>query len=363
MLDRRKETALSAALVMRAHRRRRQRAGRSCAELVVRWPGERSDWRYIVREALGLLSALPLTLRGERGRRRSRPRRSSPDCAADAGSRSLPRTRRLTTSIARRRMPTTPRRRSSTPTSAGRRRRRRCSCRLSWTGARGRAWLAPVGCDRGPSCSLVVLAASSSRPIACSSAGPSGRRALPLSVHIPEGSSVEHIGDILDRAGVVGNGRRWALNVRLHGDGSGLRAGRYTTLRTNERYSVILSTLRAGPTAVPTVKSDHPRGLRARATSRSTTRPSAGISPKAYRAAVRRARPPAGYRATGNERLVMEGFLFPATYTLTKPVSWRRNWAQTAAHRLPSERSPARSISASRRRRTSRATTCSSSPR
>ena len=63
---------------------------------------------------------------------------------------------------------------------------------------------------------------------------------------IPEGSSVEHIGDILDSAGVVGNGRRWALDVRLHGDGGDLRAGTYT-LHQNERYDVILSTLSAGP--------------------------------------------------------------------------------------------------------------------
>jgi UPF0755 protein len=49
--------------------------------------------------------------------------------------------------------------------------------------------------------------------------------------------------------------------------------------------------------------------------------PRAGISPKSYRAAVRAAKPPAGYRATGKERLGMEGFLFPATYTLSKPVS------------------------------------------
>src|SRR4029077_194055 len=75
--------------------------------------------------------------------------------------------------------------------------------------------------------------------------GPSGPPGAPVSVTIPEGSSLEHIGDILDRAGVVGNGRRWALNVRLHGDGGDLRAGTYT-LREHERYGIILSTLRAG---------------------------------------------------------------------------------------------------------------------
>ena len=61
--------------------------------------------------------------------------------------------------------------------------------------------------------------------------GPSGPPGAPVQVRIPEGSSVEHIGDILDSAGVVGNGRRWALDVRLHGDGGGLRAGTYTLRR------------------------------------------------------------------------------------------------------------------------------------
>ena len=152
--------------------------------------------------------------------------------------------------------------------------------------------------------------------------GPSGPPGAPVEVRIPEGASVEHIGDILDAAGVVGNGRRWALDVRLHGDGGGLRAGTYT-LRGNERYGIILSTLKAGPTVAPTVSLTIPEGLAVRDIAKDAA-PRAGISPKAYRAAVRAAKPPAGYRATGNERLGMEGFLFPATYTLTKPVSATR---------------------------------------
>jgi UPF0755 protein len=152
--------------------------------------------------------------------------------------------------------------------------------------------------------------------------GPSGPPGAAVVVRIPEGSSVEGIGDILDRAGVVGNGRVWALHVRLHGDGGGLRAGTYT-LRRNERYGTILSALHAGPAAAPTVRLTIPEGRAIRDIAREDA-PRAGISPSAYRAAVRAARPPAGYRATGNERLGMEGFLFPATYTLTKPVAASR---------------------------------------
>ena len=152
--------------------------------------------------------------------------------------------------------------------------------------------------------------------------GPSGPPGAAVTVKIPEGASVEHIGDILDRAGVVSNGRVWALNVRLHGDGGDLRAGTYT-LHENEHYGVILSTLKAGPAAVPTVRLTIPEGhaLRDIATEDA---PRAGISPAAYRRAARSARPPAGYRATGKEKLTIEGFLFPATYTLTKPVSATR---------------------------------------
>jgi UPF0755 protein len=46
-----------------------------------------------------------------------------------------------------------------------------------------------------------------------------------------------------------------------------------------------------------------------------------GIPRRKYRAALNAAHPPAGYRATGHERLGMEGFLFPATYELVRPPS------------------------------------------
>jgi UPF0755 protein len=149
--------------------------------------------------------------------------------------------------------------------------------------------------------------------------GPSGPPGVPVSVTIPEGASVEHIGDILDTAGVVGNGRRWALNVRLHGDGGGLRAGTYT-LRQNERYGIILTTLKAGPTAAPTVRLTIPEGHALRDIA-SDDAPRAGISPAAYRRAAHAAKLPAGFRATGKEKLTVEGFLFPATYQLARPVS------------------------------------------
>ena len=134
---------------------------------------------------------------------------------------------------------------------------------------------------------------------------------------------MEHIGDILDSAGVVGNGRRWALDVRLHGDGGDLRAGTYTLQAERAlRHHPLDAAGRPGR-CCRRCGSTIPEGHALRDIARDDA-PRAGISPAAYRRAARRAHPPAGYRATGKERLTIEGFLFPATYTLTKPVSATR---------------------------------------
>jgi UPF0755 protein len=75
------------------------------------------------------------------------------------------------------------------------------------------------------------------------------------------------------------------------------------------------------PKPIATVKLVVPEGFAIRDIARRV--PTIGISRTTYRAAVAAAHPPAGYRATGKERLGMEGFLFPATYELAKPVSAR----------------------------------------
>jgi UPF0755 protein len=72
---------------------------------------------------------------------------------------------------------------------------------------------------------------------------------------------------------------------------------------------------------VATVKLLIPEGFAIRDIARRV--PTIGISRATYRAAVAAAHPPAGYKATGHERLGMEGFLFPATYELVKPASAR----------------------------------------
>jgi uncharacterized YceG family protein len=80
------------------------------------------------------------------------------------------------------------------------------------------------------------------------------------------------------------------------------------------------------PTRAETVKLVIPEGFAIRDIAERV--PTIGISPKTYRRAVAAAKPPAGYKATGKERLTMEGFLFPATYELAKPVSARLLVAQ-----------------------------------
>jgi uncharacterized YceG family protein len=144
--------------------------------------------------------------------------------------------------------------------------------------------------------------------------GSGGDPGAAVEVTIPDGSSVDAIGDILDRAGVVGNGSGWAIKVRLKGDGDAFKPGTYT-LRENENYEIIVASLTAGPPPPEMVRVTVPEGYANRDIARDVA-PEAGISPKQYRAAVARASPPPGYRATGDEKLTMEGFMFPATYEL-----------------------------------------------
>jgi uncharacterized YceG family protein len=73
------------------------------------------------------------------------------------------------------------------------------------------------------------------------------------------------------------------------------------------------------PVHVRTVKLLVPEGYALRDIARKV--PTIGLSRTSYRAAVKAAHPPAGFRATGKETLGMEGFLFPATYELVRPVS------------------------------------------
>ncbi len=98
------------------------------------------------------------------------------------------------------------------------------------------------------------------------------------------------------------------------------------------------------PTPVRTVKLLVPEGYAIRDIVAKV--PTIGLSKKSYRAAVAAAHPPAGYRATGKEKLGMEGFLFPATYDLVRPVS---GTVLVAEQLHAFQREPPASTSATRR--------------
>ena len=139
-----------------------------------------------------------------------------------------------------------------------------------------------------------------------------------VAVTIPANSSSSDIANILDDAGVVGSSTRFQAELLLHGDGDSFRPGSYR-LRKNEDYDLLVAALERGPAPPPLARLTIPEGLTLREMA-SDYAPDIGISEKAYRAAVRASKPPSGYRATGNQRLGMEGFLFPATYELRRPA-------------------------------------------
>ena len=141
----------------------------------------------------------------------------------------------------------------------------------------------------------------------------------PAAFTIKRGDSVEQIGAALDRAGIVRSGTAWAVKARLNGDDTNLLPGRYA-LRVDERYDTIVTALHSGPgSLLPVIRLTIAEGRAIRDIAGDVKRVS--ITRTAYLAAVRRARPASGFRATGTERLTMEGFLFPSTYELTKPAN------------------------------------------
>src|SRR4029079_16854281 len=121
-------------------------------------------------------------------------------------------------------------------------------------------------------------------------------------------------------AGVVSNGQAWALKVRINGDGDGFQPGIYR-LHENEPYAVIVKALSDGPETARVIlkKPTVPEGLRITDIAQRVHR--VGVSRKSYLAAVHRARPPAGFKPTGKEKLAMEGFLFPASFDGRQPPS------------------------------------------
>jgi UPF0755 protein len=138
-----------------------------------------------------------------------------------------------------------------------------------------------------------------------------------VEVVIPHGSSTSQIGSILARDGVVSSGFFFKLRTGLDGDGGKLLPGRYVMAK-GMSYSAALKVLTTPPPAAPTTELTIVPG-HARAQVNALLRQQ-GI-PGSYLAATRRSRllNPRSYGAPASTPS-LEGFLFPDTYQLRKPI-------------------------------------------
>lgn len=140
-----------------------------------------------------------------------------------------------------------------------------------------------------------------------------------VQVVIPTGSGARQIGDELAKRGVVDSGLIFSLRARISGDRDSLRSGP-RVLKKDMSYSGALKALTVAPKIAPTVQVAIPEGLtvkqvgslahRAELKGSYTT---ASSSPAARRTARTLGLP------TG--RSTLEGFFFPATYTLKTTAS------------------------------------------
>jgi UPF0755 protein len=136
-------------------------------------------------------------------------------------------------------------------------------------------------------------------------ADPHGGR---VQVVIPPGADASDIGAILEERGIVADGGRFREYAKGQGEGSAFKAGTYS-MRAGTGYDALIRMLDRGPVVV-TKTLVVPEGFRL--TDIEARLPAVGISKAAYAAAVRRAPSPPGY----GHHLNMEGFMFPATYTI-----------------------------------------------
>jgi UPF0755 protein len=137
-----------------------------------------------------------------------------------------------------------------------------------------------------------------------------------VGIKVPEGADAGAIGDLLAAKGVVTSGTFFELNATLTGRRGGLRPGDYT-LRQDMSYGDAIDALTKGPKVrvVPTVNVTVPEGPSIRETAPIVDEaPLKGSYMKAASEprVLRRVRRLGAPRSTRT----VEGFLFPATYTL-----------------------------------------------
>ena len=130
----------------------------------------------------------------------------------------------------------------------------------------------------------------------------------PIPVVIPAGADASEIGAILEEQGVVDDGGRFREYAKDTGEGSDFKAGTYA-IRAGTGYDALIRLLDHGPVTVAKTLVV-PEGYRI--SEIEDRLPSVGMSKKVYARAVREAPSPPGYGHHTN----MEGFMFPATYTI-----------------------------------------------
>jgi UPF0755 protein len=152
-------------------------------------------------------------------------------------------------------------------------------------------------------------------------ADPHGPRIV---VVIPSGTDASGIGSILQDRGVIDSGSRFRDYAKSQGQGADFKAGKYA-FQAGTGYDAIISALDKGAVYQPEKTLVIPEGYRI--TQIADTVPSVGISKRSYLRAVAHASPPPGFGHPHS----MEGFMFPATYTVRPGETARTLVAQQLA--------------------------------
>jgi UPF0755 protein len=165
-----------------------------------------------------------------------------------------------------------------------------------------------------------------------------------VTVRIPPHSSSSHVGDLLERDGVVSSSFFFELRATLAGERSALRSGTYH-LKLDMSYGDVLKILTTPPPAAKVTALTITEG-RTRRQVDALLR-SQGVR-GSYLAATRRSPllDPSHYGAPRNTPS-LEGFLFPSTYQLREPIAI----AALVADQLRAFRSTFRGVSSSFARR------------
>jgi UPF0755 protein len=131
-----------------------------------------------------------------------------------------------------------------------------------------------------------------------------------IRVVIPRGVDAAGIGSILEQDGVISDGGRFRNYAKEQGQGADFKAGRYG-FQAGADYDTIIKRLDLGPAAPRAATLVIPEGFRI--TEIESRLAGVGISKSGYAKAAAAAASPAGFGSHTN----MEGFMFPATYSVT----------------------------------------------